>query len=120
MIRRANKDDWEKIEEFCLKNKKRVPSDAGVGIISEKDGEINGFVHLAVKTFIDPMVVDESLHPIERIRIIEGILNACTGLCIANGVDRVYFTASGDFIEFLEKKFGVEKFSTEDIYIRKV
>jgi len=120
MIRRATPEDFPKIEEFCTKNKKRPPSEVGWGIISEKDGEIDGFVHLAPKMFIDPMVVDETLHPIERIRIIDGILNVCTGLCIANGVDRVYFTASGDFVDFLEKRFGVEKFSTEDIYIRKV
>lgn len=120
MIRRATEQDVPKLQEFCVKNNKRFPAEAGIGIISEESGIINGYVHLATKTFIDPMVVDESLHPIARIRIIDSILHAVDGMCMAMNVDKVYFTASGNFVEFLEKKFGVEKFTDEDTYLRKV
>lgn len=120
MIRRAREEDYEKIKEFCVKNNKRIPNEMGWGIISEERGEINGFVHVAPKYFLDPLVVDESLHPVARIRIIQEILNTCNGACMVNGIDRIYFTAEGKFVEFLEGKFGVEKFTTEDVYIRKV
>ena len=117
MIRKATLEDWEKIVDFCHVNNKRLPSEIGVGIVDEVDGNIVGYVHVCTKTFIDPMVVSMDRHPVERIKTIHDLMTTVRGICYESGVNQVYITAEGeDFIKFLEKKFDIELFTKEQLY----
>lgn len=121
MIRKATLEDSERIKNFCYANNKRLPSENGINLLIEQGDEIKGFVHVGVKTFIDPMVVSDCLGKIESVKIIDELMTAVRGVCIGSGVEDVYFTAEGQgFISFLEKKFDVEKYTDEHLFHSKV
>lgn len=122
-IAQVKEEDIARIAKFCQDNGKRLPKEAGASVYAEnrETGEILGYVHVATKTFIDPFVLDEKLSVVQRVRVLERLFDTVTGLCIATGNKDIYFTAMGkDFIEFLEKKYGVEKYTDEATYIGEV
>ena len=120
-FRKATPEDAQKIFDFCHRNNKRTPSEVGTTILAIDGDEIVGVSHCVLKPFIDPMAVSMEKAPIERMRIMEGMLNISRGVFIASGSEHVYFSAEGDdFIKYLENRFDIEKFTNESTFKAKV
>ena len=121
-VRQAQDKDIEEIKSLCFDNNRRLPSEIGNLIVAEKDGKIVGHANVCLKSFIDPLVIDEkNCGTVEKVRIIDALYNTIKGIFIANNIQQFYFTASGDdFIKFLEKKFDVEVYSKEQLFKGKI
>ena len=141
-IRVATKEDHERILEFCSRNKRRIPTEWGMGLIAERvdkrevrsqksedasttlsmTAEIVGYVNLCVKTFIDPFVIEDGLGVGTNVRILKEMMTLVRGILIGmNTTSDVYFTASGkEFISTVEKMFGVKKFTDEKMFVAKI
>jgi hypothetical protein len=121
LIREFEQKDFEQSIALCETTKERFPiSKVKYAVVAEEDERIVGFTTLTELQSIEPLAVDKSLSVTKQILIRIEMLKLINDYAKQRGMNELFFfTDDENLVKMLGKKYDIQPYSKEKLYIAK-
>ena len=121
LIREFEQKDFQQSIVLCETAKERFPiSKVKYAVVAEEEERIVGFTTLTELQTIEPLAVDKSLNITKQILVRIEMLKLINDYAKQRGMNELFFfTNDENLVKMLSKKYKIEPYSKEKLYIAK-
>lgn len=121
LIREFEQKDFQQSIVLCETTMERFPiSKVRYAVVAEEEEKIVGFTTLTELQTIEPLAVDKSLNIAKQVLIRIEMLKLINDYAKQRGMNELFFfTDDENLVKMLSKKYEIEPYSKEKLYIAK-
>lgn len=118
-IREFQQQDAEMVWELCSRVMERTPQFPVIyAVVAKEDDKIVGFSAISENLMIEPLAVNNNISHLKYVWIKVQLLNNIRNRIKELNINKVMFSSNDNkLIKFLNKRFNIQEYTKEPLYI---